>query len=83
MSIRLEDFKKTKRELKNINNQIAEFFEQIDDERNFGKLWTQSLKILNCLIYREKAVDLAESEEKCGLIREDRKLWDPLMTFDN
>jgi hypothetical protein len=38
MSIRLEDFKKTKRELKNINNQIAEFFEQIDDERNFGKL---------------------------------------------
>lgn len=48
MSIRLEDFKKSKRELKNINSQIADLFEQLDDERNYGKNRKLSIKSKLC-----------------------------------
>jgi hypothetical protein len=36
MSIRLEDFKNTKRELKGVNGQLSELFEEFEDERMIG-----------------------------------------------
>ena len=45
MSILLEDFKKSKKELKGLTVNINDLFDEVDDEKNVGKPTSQLIKL--------------------------------------
>lgn len=61
MSMLLEDFKKTKKELKYHSNQVNDMLEEIEDERDISNF---SLIYFNDYEFRQKAKDDSKLENQ-------------------